>query len=147
MLKNYINTRKTITCIQCSSQHIEGSIALKQRSWELSTISYTTWIDSMLQYLSLALDTVDSSTWHVLWNHRHSTAVAEVIFVWSLTTCHREWSTVGELGSAFGVPQGSCLGPLLFTLNSSKFFHVTKTSFTCSACIHWRFSTLCIVQA
>ena len=50
--------------------------------------------------LSSAFDTVDSSTWDVLWNHRHSTAVAEVIFVWPLTTCHREWRTVGELGSA-----------------------------------------------
>ena len=75
----------------------------------------------VLLNLSSAFDTVD-----------HNIMIRPLDMSFGITsTAHSQHVIVnGEqsesLDLPIGVPQGSCLGPLHFTLDSSKFFHVTK---------------------
>ena len=81
--------------------------------------------------LSAAFDTVDHT---ILLRHLEmSFGVTENVFKWFasyLSGRLQRVMVIGELSNkfqlSFGVPQGSCLGPLLFSVYTSKLFEVIK---------------------
>ena len=81
--------------------------------------------------LSAAFDTVDHS---ILLNHLYTDfGISEHTYSWFKTYLHN-WSfsvsingaTSNKFGTKYGVPQGSCLGPLLFILYTSKLFQIIE---------------------
>ena len=81
--------------------------------------------------LSAAFDTVDHE---VLLNRlRSSFGIRGTVLRWFISYLSNRWQRVSfnqEVSERFdltcGVPQGSCLGPLLFTIYASKIFEIIK---------------------
>ena len=106
------------TSTQFYSHHIVQTIVLKLLCWRLWMTSCLVWTQNLvLLYLSAAFDTVNHE---ILINRlQNKVALQETVLNWSYL-CNRSQriSISGTLSRCFnlycGVPQGSCLGPLLF---------------------------------
>ena len=55
-----------------------------------------------------------------------SWSVTPYLTVRKIITGFSEWNVIQNLELNWGVPQGSCLGPLLFIIYSSKLFEIIK---------------------
>ena len=99
--------------------------------YEFSYIHYQHVTLLVLLDLSAAFDTVDHN---VLLSRLHSNfGISGTALEWFRSYLNRRSQRVMVQGSLsqslnldFGVPQGSCLGPLLFTIYASKLFDVIK---------------------
>ena len=99
--------------------------------YEFSYIHYQHVTLLVLLDLSAAFDTVDHN---VLLSRLHSNfGISGTALEWIRSYLNRRSQRVMVQGSLsqslnldFGVPQGSCLGPLLFTIYASKLFDVIK---------------------
>ena len=97
-------------------------------------------LSNMNKQQSAALDTVDHAI--LLGQHETAFSITDAALAWFasyLSGRSQRVSVNGERSDCyplpFGVPQGSCLGPLLFSAYASKLFQVIKPC-TCPTLTH-----------